>query len=1571
MTINVEASESDLFLNFVYWSDGLTDEHVANIASTFVKILTSIISQPEITLQNLDSFCDVSKKTIAKWNDKLPALSQDRIHDVIMRHALLTSKADAIAAFDGNFTYAEINKLSTKLAQSLIRLGVGPEILVPLYFEKSAWAIIAILGILKAGGAFVPLDPTHPAIRTRHLIANLKAKIIVSSRKYASQSVKLIENTVVVDQKSIDRLPSGAEHPSHVASNNTAYVLFTSGTTGTPKGTIIEHGAFCVSSAGFTKALSLDSTSRVLQFASYTFDASIMEIFGTLMKGGCLCIPEGDERLNNLAPIFNSFKINWAFLTPSVLTASNLEPKEVPQLKYLILGGETVPPSVVEIWSSCLVLIGAYGPTECSVVATVNGSIANGSSANIGHASAGYTWVVDKYNHNKLVSIGCIGELVLEGPTLARGYLDEDEKTAEAFIVNPPWAVSEGKERKRRMYKTGDLVRYNTDGSISFLGRKDSQIKLHGQRLEVAEIEHHVIADTKVKHALVFLPKIGSCAQRLVAIVTLRNLVNSGSVAQSQIFKLLDEEQKDDAALQLAAIQENLANKIPAYMVPTLWIVVEAMPLSSSGKLDRKQALGWVERMTSEAYAEITRSESDNELDVPATTIERKIQQIWANVLNLSTRQVGFSRSFLSLGGDSISAMQVISLARIEKIRLTIQEILHGKTISQLALNTQPFEQAVQREEAVGTSFSLSPIQNFYIQSVGVEHGHFNQSFLLRITKATSPQYLNRAIQALIVQHSMLRARFNKDLEGKWTQKITRDIGSSYSINSHQIEGPEDMSPIIAHTQASLDVTKGPVFAVEIFNKNDNEDQIVFFVAHHLVVDLVSWRTILRDLEDLLKGGTLHADKPLSFQYWCALQEEQRVSNMPNQPKHTSTDLSFWQLDEQENTFGDVLVENITVDQKITDLILKGCHEALRTDPVDILLSAIIVAFARVFPEREVPTIYNEGHGRESWDEQINIFQTVGWFTTLFPIYVPTTTEVDLIHVVRQIKDLRRRATDNGRQYFASRFTPANNNSFTATDFPLEVTFNYLGQYQQLESLDAMFHQVENAPFEISDVSTSVPRFSLFDMAVAVSQGCLQISLAYNQNMKQQTRIRRWLAECAVTLHEITETLAASKPSSTISDYPLLSLGYDELEKMTSKLLPTLGLSGVEEIEEICPSSPMQQSLLFSQGIDARYYTLQFTYTVRSYNANKSISPELLAKAWQKVVNRHESLRTVFVESLSHAGLFDQVILKYSKARIVVIQCDDDEALTTLEDQQRINYKDFRPLHRATICHTQNGTVFFKLEATHALIDGTSMQLLLRDLAKAYLDDMPKTSAPKYTDYISYIQKQTSNQAITYWGDYLSGIRPCLFPFINTRFNGQRELSQVHVLSFEKSAELHSFCKRNNFTVSNIIQTAWGLVLRSFTGSNDICFGYLCSGRDAPVTGIEDAIGLFINMLVCRIAFPDDQSISDVLQQVQSDFIHGLKYQHCSLAEVQHELHTGGKALFNTALSIQKVMSWQGTEQVILFDPIEGYDPTEVLYTFVIHEAELILMCTLLVYDRHQCRYYRKEYQLRTELLDR
>ena len=1255
-----------------------------------------------------------------------------------------------------------------------------------------------------------------------------------------------------------------------------------------------------------------------------------------------MCVPSEETRLTDITSAINDLKATWTCLTPSVANVIE-SPEAVPTLQTFASAADPLTPETIKKWSTGLQLLNAYGPTEASVIALSNevGSSPSESTC-IGRAlQSGRAWITIPEDPHQLAAVGAVGELCLEGPFLARNYYKNPEKTAEVFIAAPKFMKEFSGGQSSRIYRTGDLVKYDSTGRVHYLGRKDNQIKLAGQRMELGEIEHHLQADETVKQAIVLMAKSGAAKRKLTVVVSFHHTPSGDGKPWNTPLS------HPDILRQIRAAKERLSNLIPAYMVPTLWIAVPYIPALASAKLDKKQVGAWLMEMNEETYRAIMDMDSALEPALPASDSVAKMQSIWSKVLNIPIEDVKVSGSWLSLGGDSITAMQLLARARKEGINMTMDQVLRSKTLAHLAETVGTSAAFDVGKETIDKPFALSPIQRFYFQSLHNDRSsQFNQSFTLRLSRQMDPEKLQGALDAIVQCHSMMRARFSKEDSGEWVQIIPGNTTDAYTFSVYNHFQISDLPTIISSTQQSFNITNGPLFAAVLFN-TQADGQVLFLAAHHLVIDVVSWRIILDDLEELLTASApVQLQKGLSFASWNDRQishttDSAQILAMKEQSFYAEpADLTFWGLAQRDNVYGDVERETFVLDESITTLAQEN-HTALRTDIVDLFLAAIAHSFSRIFVTRKTPTIFNEMHGREPWQfSSLDLSRTVGWFTAIYPVNVAIAEdEDDVIHTVRQVKDTRRKVADNGRPYFAHRFLTDEGQTRFADHEPMEVVFNYLGKMQQLETTDALFQPMqfsEDDERKMADTGTSMRRLSLFEISASITNGKIQFSFMYNRFMKNQKGIRRWILECQRTLEEIISGLSKIEtPQPTISDFPLLSLdSYDRLGRVV-KSFASVGVT-YPQVEDMYPCAAVQEGMILSQIKDPRAYWSYTTFELKAKHGRVDV--QRLLQAWKKVVHRHPALRTVFVDSVCKGGVFDQIVVRTVDAGAVLLSCRDDELTAKLNSirYQDLNGKKKPHLpHQLAVIQTSSGRVVAKMEINHAVVDGGSLGVIRQELEQAYEGELGDDEGPLYSDYIKHLRSLLLKEAIDYWKGHLQGVRPCYFPSTPQHSSKQRQLHSLFV-KFGNFSAVQSLAERNNVTFANILLAAWALVLRIYTNSSDVCYGYLTSGRNIPVNGIQSAVGAFINMLVSRTKVSNSLSFLSICEKVQNDFIDSLPYQHCSLAQFQHDLGLSNQALFNTAVSVQNQGATEeprARDSGVEFIHLDGGDPSEFAIT--------------------------------------
>ena len=734
--------DGQLRVSMTYRQSRVLPAIAAQLVEYFQLAISTIMKQPNAALGSLNLLSSRDRQRLSCWNEPLPYPQSVCVHELIQKKAMEQPSRLAISGYDGEFTYEELDQLASELALSLVSRGDIAAQCIPLCFEKSRWTVVAMLAVMKAGRTFVPLDPDQPVARLFDICRRTNSKLVLTSPAQVNLARSLSDDVMEVGE----HITNSTSHiaPSNVDPEQPAYILFTSGSTGEPKGAMISHSSYCYAAQSHIRALSLDNTSRVLQISSYAFDVSVMEILSTLIAGATVCVISESEKSQMMMDGHCPFPVTHAVLTPSIARA--LDATKASWVKNLVLLGEPVSASHITQWGQACHLLNTYGPTECAVLNTVSPRLVNereDDHRNIGWGINVNCWIVNPHDHNKLLPVGAVGELIMSGPAVGQGYLGDPEKTAEAFIEEPAWLRHLYPEGPRwRFYKTGDLFRYEiSDGSLRFEGRKDRQIKIRGQRVELEDVEHHIrhcfpgVKEAVVEQVMIpdgqrSEPSItapSAVVQRLIACVWIcldtGETITNGNHDNSHAIELLQAPSSDfhsAAAGTLAKLREAL----PGYMVPDVFVPINKVPRTVTGKLDRTRLREHICAMTPEDWHTYFAAQKGKRRPMETETAS-KLHAILIRLLDLPPEEVGADDSFFHLGGDSILAMKMAASAKTEGMVISSHDILRYPTISEWA-NIVDAHQSTTSDLEPYTPFSL--ITDAERTSV-ISSPHFTQEY--------------------------------------------------------------------------------------------------------------------------------------------------------------------------------------------------------------------------------------------------------------------------------------------------------------------------------------------------------------------------------------------------------------------------------------------------------------------------------------------------------------------------------------------------------------------------------------------------------------------------------------------------------------------------------------------------------------------------------------------------------------------------------------------------------------------------------------------------------------------------
>lgn len=650
---------------------------------------------PEMTMEDIDACSSLDCQLIENAAGSAPVAVERLIHEEFRRYADNYTHKRAVDAHDGSFTYEELDTISTNMVPHVLA-ATGSKTNVLLCFEKSKWMVVAMLAVLKAGCACVPLHPSHPQQRLREIATDVEASVVLTSSNLLKDCSTWAPSAIAIDDvhnKGHGNTQNTSLDMSITASDR-AFIMYTSGSTGRPKGVIQTHSGMCTILESLADAMEYKDDSRVIQFAAYTFDVSIGDTFSTFFRGGCLCIPSETQRSNDLAGYMNQLQVTHACLTPTV--AKTLARHDLPMLENLTLGGELLASEDAAAWVNRVKLNNIYGVTECTIWNSLTAVTAEHPGKIAGRLAARF-WIVSPSNVNRLVPFGSVGELVIEGPTVSPGYWNDAAKTKDAFIQDPTWAATLQSVSNYSFYRTGDLARFEEDGSIYLIGRKDNQLKLRGQRLEPAEIERAIQKCLEPGQEViveVISPRTrnnDSSTKILAAFIT----IGSTADAESQ------------QASFTSRIPSIIANDLPQHMVPSFYLPIEAIPRTTSGKSDRLQLRELGKSFSLEELRQRSATTQDDVAkDAEMTDNERLLRTAWATLFDMDPESIRSSDHFVRLGGNSIDAMKLSAAMGKQGLVLNVDEIFKNLTLSSMS---QQLRRKRQQQLANIVPLSLLP----------------------------------------------------------------------------------------------------------------------------------------------------------------------------------------------------------------------------------------------------------------------------------------------------------------------------------------------------------------------------------------------------------------------------------------------------------------------------------------------------------------------------------------------------------------------------------------------------------------------------------------------------------------------------------------------------------------------------------------------------------------------------------------------------------------------------------------------------------------------------------------------
>ncbi|WP_448321321.1 amino acid adenylation domain-containing protein, partial [Streptomyces sp. CO7] len=1464
------------------------------------------------------------------WNDTATGAPARTTAELFAAQVRRTPDAVALEAGAGaeKLTYRELDGRAAALAARLTALGVRAERPVGVLMDRSVPLVVVQLALVRTGGVYVPLDGRAPGERLRRTLAEAGADLLLTDAAGEETARAVLPDGRVVraDDVPVDASGgtpddasagapgdlAGAATPPPVHPDNAQYLMFTSGSTGTPKGVAVRQRDVA--------ALALDRAftghERVLVHSPQAFDASTYELWVPLLRGGTAVLAppaEVDAAVVRRAVTEQGVRHLWLTAGLFRLIAQE-DPGCLSGAREVWTGGEAVPGAVVRrVLDACpgLTVVDGYGPTETTTFATRRPFTAADplpAVLPIGRPlDDTRAYVLDDALQPQ--PPGVPGELYIAGAGVARGYAGRPGATAARYLADP-YGPPGG-----RMYRTGDVVRRSADGELCFVGRADDQIKIRGFRVEPAEIEARLTAHPAVAEAVVSLYEHAGVKRLAAHLVPARSADARRADAGGAHARIAEarhagvphgEAPRADvpsADLPSAAeLREHLSASLPDYMLPAAFVTVPELPLTANGKVDRRRlpAPDW--SAPGDAYRE------------PREGAERILAGIWADLLGVE--RVGADDNFFMLGGDSILGIQVVSRARTAGLTLTPRDLFRYPTVAALAAAT-----AAQGATTVaGTSpvtgeVGLTPVQHWFLDAAPRRPEIFDQCVVVETPADVDPDALHRALRALWDHHDALRSRFTRQGDGSWTQWCAAPGEDPELLRTHDLGGldeaaaPEEEARVTAAAHAAFRLDAGPLLAARLFTGLPAPRLLL--AVHHLVVDGVSWRILLEDLETAYAqaraGDPVRLpERTTSVREWARrLREHAEAGGFAAEREHWETVARHCAAPlpvdaDGGNTVADTEAVTVRLDRATTDALLREVPGVYRTRVDDVLLTALGRVLSG-WTGRDTVALTLEGHGREdALFEDVDLTRTVGWFTSVHPVALTVPEGDDWGVALKSVKEQLRAVPGHGIGHGAlTRLT----RELPAGPAPA-ISFNYLGRFDWSAQGGALVRAVPGGLDGADALEADRPH--LLDVVARVGEdGELEIAWHHSRGVHRRETVTRLAEETVRALEAVVAHCARPDAGGrTPSDFPLARLDQAAVDRVAGD---------GRAVADVYPLTPMQAGMLFHGLLDpdSRTYVNQVQFTLSGVG-----DPHALAEAWQRTADANAVLRTRLEWQETAEPL--QVVQHHATVPVTHHDWTGRDEAECAADLDRLLDEDRRagidlaaaPLMRLTLIRLAPDRVRVVWTFHHVLLDGWSAAQVFDEVCERYAA-LTRGGRPRvpgrapFADYLRWLAGQDTDAAERHWRETLAGFTaPTELPRDRRSAEAHRASSVETVrvtLDAEVSARLRETAQRSGLTLNTVLQGAWALLLSRFGGGDDVVFGTTVSGRPADLPGVTTMVGLFINTLPTRVTVDGSRPLLEWLGELQAAQSEARRHEFVSLAQLQTWSEVpGGTGLFDS-----------------------------------------------------------------------
>ncbi len=1119
--------EENIKLNIQYNKAKYELDTIKNFYNNYLIVLSEAIKDINSSILEIECTSDVEKRIIKEEFNCTSYICENNLTISQLFEKVAQEVPEKIALVGKNeVSYKELNERANNLAWKLREIGANNKTIIAIKMNRTEDLIVAIIGVLKSGAAYLPIDIECPTDRMYEIISDAKVSFIIEDgikiRTISKENYQVEDRYICINDTTDNKYISNLDNINDIT--DLAYVIYTSGSTGKPKGVMIEHKSAVNLLGWFSERINIKENNRVLQLTNVTFDVSVEEIFGTLLYSGTLFIPSKEIMLNRqaLREYIANNKINVAQFVPVTLREFIANGEKIKDLNKIISGGDRLDNYLKdEILELGYNLYNNYGPTEATVDAMSNKC--DESKVTLGKP-VGNTRIYILNSKNKIQPIGALGEMCIAGSGLARGYLGNEELTNEKFVKN----IVEG---ENRVYKTGDIGRWLPNGQVEFLGRIDNQVKVRGFRIEIEEIEFRLKQLEYIKNAVIKIEDNGKGDKALCAYIV------------------------SDEAVDTRNIKEELAKVLPDYMIPTFWTRIDEIPLNQNGKIDKKK---------------LVRGEKEERkltnADIPKNKVQEDILNVWKNVLGEEC--ISIRDSFFELGGDSIKAIQIVSGLLQKNLSIDIKDIFKYKNILELSNYVKVKESDFNNKEIdedISGEVKLTAIQKWFFERNLTEKNHWNNSMLLFSKDRLDKDIVLEVFRKIINHHDTLRMVYEVTSNGVRQNNLiyTEDLCDLKLIDlMDKNDYKNDLEKECNKIQDSIDLGNGPLIKPALINTCDGDYLLI--VIHHLVIDGVSWRILLEDFEQGYKKVRDNEKlefqhKTASFKSWAdSIYKYSKSSNLLKE-------LDYWKeiektkdlaldkdMQADTNCISDSEILSIKLSNKDTESFIKDANKSYNTEANDILITALGMTIKK-WAGKDKILINLEGHGREDIGESISVARTIGWFTSMYPVVINVDRDNDLAYTIKSVKEQLRGIPNKGIGYGILRYvTDPTLMDGCKLEIEPDICFNYLGQLDR---------EVNTELFSISKLSTGnsislkSERVNSIEINGMIVGGELTFTCSYNKKEFRENTIKNVMDTFKENLLlVINHCVGKQEVEVTPTDLGYGKLSIDELDKVMNIL---------------------------------------------------------------------------------------------------------------------------------------------------------------------------------------------------------------------------------------------------------------------------------------------------------------------------------------------------------------------------------------------------------------------------------